>query len=134
MSQDFDINQPVLLVVKRGRFGKGYLVCAADDVTNPAPAATPEEIGEMVVAMLDDPKQPRFDESSLSIEVEEELSQESTTPPQEEDLEEENEEDDDEDPYSGLDAGDRILFSIAESVLGKARHASNSYRKKKKKR
>lgn len=136
MSENFDINQPVLLVVKRGRFGKGYLICAADDVTNPAPAANANEVGEMVVAMLDDPNQPRFDENSLSVEVEEE--QQCSAPPQEEIEDEEEEEDEEEygeeeDHYAGLDAGERLLFALGEKLVGKARSASNSYRKKKKK-
>lgn len=142
MTDKYDVTQPILILVRRGRGDRGYLVAAVDDASNPFPCADESEVGESVVQLLNDPTQPRFDEKQLGAapggyDEEEEEEEESDI---EEDEEEEEEYEDEPPPAAdpldelGLDPGEKLLFKIGEKLLGSARHMSNDYRDKRKKR
>lgn len=65
-------DQPILLIVRRGRRGRGFTVAPADDAANVEPCQDETELGEAIREMLDDPEQPRFDPSSLDAEEDDE--------------------------------------------------------------
>lgn len=146
MTEEYDVTQPILILVRRGRGDRGYLVAAVDDASNPFPCADEGEVGSAIVELLNDPKQPRFDEKQLEAaaadyEDDEEDDDEEDDIEDDEDEEEYEEEDEDEPPPPpdpldelGLDPGEKLLFKIGETLLGKARHVSNDYRDKRKKR
>lgn len=146
MATDYDVNQPILILVRRGRGDRGYLVAAVDDTSNPFPCADEAEVGKAVIELLDDPKQPRFDERQLEDlddeddedgeDLEEEVEDEAPEGEDDDDGAEGGGEDDGPDPLDelGLDPGEKLLFQIGAAVLGKARHLSNDYRDKRKKR
>lgn len=144
MTEQYDVTQPILILVRRGRGDRGYLVAAVDDASNPFPCADEGEVGSAVIELLNDPKQPRFDEKQLGAaaadyEDDEEEDEEDDV---EEDEDEEEEEEESEPPPPppdpldefGLDPGEKLLFRLGESLLGKARHVSNDYRDRRKKR
>lgn len=139
MATEYDVNEPILLLVRRGRGGRGYLVAAVDDASNPFPCVDDTEVGKAVIELLDDPKQPRFDEKQLE-ELEDDLDNDELEN-EEEDREEEEEEVDEArkeepDPLDdlGLDPGEKLLFQVGSAILGKARYLSNDYRDKRKER
>ncbi len=142
MTDKYDVTQPILILVRRGRGDRGYLVAAVDDASNPFPCADESEVGESVVQLLNDPTQPRFDEKQLGAAPadydEDEEEEESDIEEEEEDEDEEEYEDEPPapDPLDelGLDPGEKLLFKIGEKLLGSARHMSNDYRDKRKKR
>lgn len=138
-SPTYDIKDPILILVRRGRGDRGYLVAAVDDASNPFPCVDEAEVGKAVVELLNDPKQPRFDDKQLEnldedVEGEDDFEEEDSE--EEEEEIEEKEAKPEEDPFDGmgLDPGEKLLFQIGSAVLGKARHMSNDYRDKKKKR
>lgn len=144
MADEYDVKQPILILVRRGRRDRGYLVAAVDDTGNPFPCADEAEVGAAVIELLDDTKQPRFDERQLEGmgtgdgdegELEDDLDDE------EEDESEDDEEEYEDEPRApdpldelGLDPGEKLLFKVGEAILGKARHMSNDYRGKRKAR
>ena len=146
MTEQYDVTQPILILVRRGRGDRGYLVAAVDDASNPFPCADESEVGKAVVELLNDPKQPRFDAKQLEAAVadyeEDEDEEEEEEEDVEEDDEDEGEEDDgpppppERDPLDdlGLDPGEKLLLNIGTALLGKARHVSNDYRDRRKKR
>ena len=131
---DHDINLPILILVRRGRRGKGFLVCAADDMDNPAACANAVEVGEEIVEMLNDPSQAR---ANVGAEA-----PRSTAPPSRAAMEEyESDEDEDEDDepevdgfVDGLDPMEKLVFLGGKAILDKGREMSNSYRKSGKRR
>ncbi len=52
-------DDPILIVVKRGRKGRGYIVTPADN-DSPSPCMSAEDIGECIIEILDDEDQPRL--------------------------------------------------------------------------
>jgi len=67
-----DINLPILVIVRRGRRGRGFTVAPADDAANVEPCADISELGESIKELLDDPMQPRFDPAALEDDDEDE--------------------------------------------------------------
>jgi hypothetical protein len=57
----FDINEPILVLVRRGRKGRGFSVSPVEDVSNSSACMDAQELGEVIVELLDDPDQPRVD-------------------------------------------------------------------------
>ncbi len=140
MTPDYDVNEPILILVRRGRGGRGYLVAAVDDAANPFPCVDDVEIGKAVIELLDDPKQPRFDERQLEDlddneeELEGEAEAEGDDDGDEEEVSEESEPEIDPLDELGLDPGEKLAFKLGGMLLDKARHLSNDYRHKKKKK
>lgn len=145
MADEYDVTQPILILVRRGRGDRGFLVAAVDDAANPFPCIDASEVGKSVIELLNDPKQPRFDERQLEEsydEDEDDFEDEEELEEDEEDEEgDEGEDAEDEappppDPLDelGLDPLEKLIFRAGETILGKARHVSNDYREKRKKR
>ena len=141
MTDEYDVNEPILILVRRGRGDRGYLVAAVDDASNPLPCPDEGEVGKAVLELLNDPKQPRFDERQLE-EAYRSVEAGEGRPAAEEEEEEEEEDvtepaaEEDDDPFAGLDLdpGDKLLFQIGSAIIGKARHLSNDYRRPRKKK
>ncbi len=62
---DNDTSEPILVLIRRGRKGRGFSVSPVDDLGNPAMCADAAELGEVTIEMLDDPKQPRVNVQEL---------------------------------------------------------------------
>jgi hypothetical protein len=149
MTEEYDVTQPILILVRRGRGERGYLVAAVDDASNPFPCPDAAEVGNAVVELLNDPAQPRFDEKQLEAAASDSEDDGEYEDEDDDDLEDDSEDEDeyeDEDDEGdgapqgdplddlGLDPGEKLLFKVGEALLGKARHVSNDYRDKRKKR
>lgn len=132
---DHDTNLPILILVRRGRRGKGFLVCAADDIDNPAPCASEAEVGEVIAEMLNDPSQERAD---LGTDAEAPRARPQSRAAMEEyegDEEEgEGEGEEDSEFVNGLDPLEKLAFLGGKAILEKGREMSNSYRKPGKRR
>lgn len=100
MAEKNDINEPILILVRRGRKGRGFSVAAIEDVSNPAACADEAEVGEVIKEMLDDVEQPRVNINEL-------LAAGAGVPPggaaasSESDDDEFEDDDEDGDPHSG---------------------------------
>ena len=146
---EYDTSKPILILVRRGRKGRGFSVSPVEDVSNAAACADEKEIGEVIKEMLDDKAQPRVDINDL-------LSAAAEGPPPADDEEDEGdddyegdddddeeaddeESDDDEeegeDSASGTvfegvagseDPADRLLFNIFTRVVRKGQDMSSS--------
>ncbi len=106
MTDEYDVNEPILILVRRGRGDRGYLVAAVDDASNPLPCPDEGEVGKAVLELLNDPKQPRFDERQLE-EAYRSVEAGEGRPAAEEEEEEEEEDvtepaaEEDDDPFAG---------------------------------
>lgn len=148
---EHDTGEPILVLVRRGRRGRGFSVSPVEDVSNSASCADDKEIGEVILEMLDDPQQPRVNINEL-------LAAAAGAPPtrsgktdyeddEDDDEDEDDEEDDDEDDGNPLsevlngegDLADKAILWGISSILNKGRSMSSSKvsgpgpRKKKKK-
>lgn len=131
MSADkHDINQPILILVRRGRGGRGFLVSPVDSPTDVAACASTSEIGDVVLELLDDEGQPRINvedllrasEGSDDDDEDDDDSAEFSNPPAArssvEDDDEDDEEDDDgdddgeEDDEEDEDENDKPWFDV----------------------
>lgn len=65
MAEKIDINDPILILVRRGRKGRGFSVAPIEDVSNAAACADEKEVGEVIKEMLDDENQPRVNINNL---------------------------------------------------------------------
>lgn len=144
-----DTAQPILVLIRRGRKGRGYLVSAIDDPTNAAACADAEEVGAAIVEMLDDPEQPRCDLADLQDAVDGASGQQESYAAgrgrggeidgydgDEEDEDEEGDEEEGEEDDAWVDSYtsdplERLLFKAGQKVLNKGRELSNNYRKPK---
>jgi hypothetical protein len=138
-----DTTLPILVMVRRGRRGRGYLVSAADDPNDVAPCADADEVGAAIVELLDDPDQARFDQSQIESEP---STAESADDEQEtyatgdelDEYEDDDEDDEDEDEREpGLldvdpegDIATQLLVNLGRATLKKGQELSNNYRKK----
>lgn len=71
-----DTNEPILVLIRRGRKGRGFTVSPADDLANPAPCANAEEVGEVIEEMMNDENQPRVDMDAFRAASEDSSSEE----------------------------------------------------------
>lgn len=139
----FDTSGPILVLVRRGRKGRGFSVSPIEDIANAAICADEKDLGEAIVEMLDDEEQPRVnlkdflergsapaDSSSRADDEEDEDDERDDT-----DDEDEDEDDDDEahDPAEGTllegvagadDAADQIMFNLFNAAMSKGRSMS----------
>jgi hypothetical protein len=141
--QKYDINQPILVVVRRGRGGRGYAVAPVDSPTDVAACADANQVGDAIVEMLDDSAQPRVDidelmraaegdaeEVSSNQEVESSQSQDDEEAG-EEDGEEGEEEDDEEEPwYRASDPADALIIAGISKLFEKGRKVSKGSRRR----
>lgn len=61
----YDTKDPILVIVKRGRNGRGYTIAPVEDAANPAMCGEKEEMGEILEEMLNDEGQPRVNLQDL---------------------------------------------------------------------
>lgn len=146
MPQKYDVNEPILVLIRRGRKGRGFTVCPVEDIANPAVCASAGELGEVIEEMLNDEEQPRVDvnellqaasDSSPEPESEPEPKKRTATPKKESEAEskaEEDElEDEDEEEDDGIFAGvagsddpaTTLLINFAHSALAQGRKMSS---------
>lgn len=114
----YDTNQPILLVVRRGRRGRGFTVAPVEDATNPAMCGSASELGEVIEEMLDDESQPRVDLDELinagHPDSDDEKSTDSSSSNSESEGEEEYEDDEEEEAEEDGEGG--ILDGVAGSA------------------
>jgi len=145
MPQKYDVNEPILVLIRRGRKGRGFTVCPVEDISNPAVCASAGELGEVIEEMLNDEEQPRVDVNELlqaasdqgpEPEPEPEPKKRKTSPKKEEpEAESEAEEDEleDEEEDDGIFAGvagsedpaTTLLINFAHSALAQGRKMSS---------
>ena len=62
---EYNTLEPILVLIRRGRNGRGFSVAPVEDLANPALCADGNEMGEVIIEMLNDTNQPRVDVNSL---------------------------------------------------------------------
>lgn len=145
-SKTYDINQPILIVVRRGRGGRGYTIAPVDSPTDIAACTDSEQVGEVIVEMLEDENQPRVDIDALiraadgdgdeEEEGEGEREEEGNGADLEEsdedgDDEEDEDEDEEEEPwYKAQDPADALLITGLSKLLEKGRKVSKTSRRR----
>lgn len=136
-SKSYDINQPILVVIRRGRGNRGYTVAPVDSPTDIAACADAEQIGDAIVEMLEDKEQPRVDIDILMRAAEGDLEEEGEEEEGGQDLEETDEDDedgDDEDEdepwYKSSDPADALIINILSGAAKKARELSRPSRRR----
>ena len=135
MSKSYDISQPIVFVLRRGRNGRGYLVSPLDKMNDCAPCANAHDIGEVAVEILDDPAQARFDPSvQYSDDESSENYEEHEDDSDIEDIEAEDENDPREDSAgsiwdidskSKVPVEDQIIGNIATSIFSWGKSVSD---------
>jgi len=141
MPQKYDINEPILVLIRRGRKGRGFTVCPVEDISNPAVCSDAPELGEVIEEMLNDESQPRVDVNELmnaSTEPEPEPSgpqQRRRTRAQPEEVEEEEEFEDDDEPQGNdgvldgvagsEDPAAQLLINVLHGAMSKGRQMSS---------
>jgi hypothetical protein len=127
MSEEkFDKSQPILVMIRRGRGGRGFLISPVDNVLEVAACADAGEIGELIVEMLDDEKQPRVNIDQLLKNNEKALEKSKAE-------KKENDEDDDDKPWYDVSDSDnptdQLLFNGINALIGKAKSVSRPSRR-----
>lgn len=132
----YDTNEPILVLVRRGRRGRGFSISPVEDIASAAICADEKEIGEVIVEMLDDENQPRVNINDL-LNAATEPPPRSESEPEDEDDDDEDDDEDDEDEgdaaegtiFEGVagseDPADRLLFNIFSSVVRKGQSMSS---------
>ncbi len=136
--QSHDINAPILVIVRRGRNGRGYAIAPVDAPSDIAVCADSVQVGEAIVELLDDEKQVRVDLDELlnaAQEDEKEIVKDEKGGEEEEEDEEEEEEEEEEPWYRAQDPADALLIHGLSKLLEKGRKISRpSGRRRKKKK
>lgn len=141
----YDINQAILVVIRRGRGGRGYSVAPVDSPTDVAACADADQVGDAIVEMLDDENQPRVDIDELMRAAEGD-EEERAAPPsgkgagadlessdseddEEEDEDEEDEEEEEDAPWHRADdPAEALLLTGLSKLLEKGRKLSKRTR------
>jgi len=135
----YDTNEPILVLVRRGRKGRGFTVAPVEDASNPAMCQDKEELGEVIEEMLLDENQPRVNINELLSAAGAPSDSEDPEDDEEEDGYEDEDEDEDEpqgqggilDGVAGAeDPADRLLFNIFSAAVTKGQQLSSKPRKK----
>lgn len=130
----YDTSEPILVLVRRGRKGRGFSVSPVEDLANAAVCATAADVGEVIEEMLDDETQARVNVNELLRAATEQVP---VLDGSEEDDSDESDEDDSETENGKGDDGifdgvvgsdnpaDRLMFNIFSSVVSKGRSMSS---------
>jgi len=133
----YDTSEPILVLIRRGRKGRGFSISPVEDLSNASACATAADIGEVIEEMLDDESQPRVNINEL-------LRASTENVPVAADSSNDDGDDDDDEPSNGGGNGrasedgdgifdgvagsdnpaDRIMFNIFSSVIKKGRDMS----------
>jgi len=127
---EHDINEPILVVLRRGRNGRGFSVSPIDDIPNPALCLDGQELGNALIEMLDDPRQARVNINDLlSATEEEEKKSNDDSSSEDSESDEEKEEEGSGGIFDGVkdaeDPADALLINILSAALQKGREMSD---------
>lgn len=131
MAKEYDTSEPIVIMVRPGGRGRGFLVAPLDSLHNMAPCTDEEDLARVIVEMLTDPKQPRVDQAQLfnqggaSSKKMEPVGEEY----EEEEYEDEEEEEEDEWPES-MDPADRLLAEGISKIWGFAQDQGKKSRER----
>lgn len=137
-SKTYDTHQPILVVVRRGRGDRGYTVAPVDNPTDIAACSNVEQVGDAIIEMLDDEKQPRVDIDALlraadgeGGEGEEEEGGSQDLEGSDEGEDDEDDDDEEEEPwYRAQDPADALLIAGLSKLLEKSRQVSKTSRRR----
>jgi hypothetical protein len=138
MPKKYDKDEPILLIIRRGRKGRGFTVSPVEDISNPAACLTAEELGETIEEMLNDESQPRVNIKDLMAAADGDPPEADEPEGEGDDEEEEGDYDEDEDEedegiMSGVadaqDPVDKFLFNVFARVVKKGQGMSSKARK-----
>lgn len=132
--QKYNTDDPILIVIKRGRNNKGYIISPADN-DSPCPCLSAEDIGEAIIELLEDEAQPRLDANSVG--KSSQKTQEAPVPGSEQkqeaapESEPEEAEEYEDNPYAGqsatyesMDPVDKAVVSGLSWLINKAKSGS----------
>lgn len=130
---EYNTLEPILVLIRRGRNGRGFSVSPVEDLANPALCADGNEMGEVIIEMLNDTNQPRVDVNSLLGSGQDSASNAgqggSTRQHHREEYDEASAyEEDDYGQPTGVqgDFADQLLFQALNAVIGKGRSMSSA--------
>jgi len=141
----YDTSEPILVLIRRGRKGRGFSVAPVEDATNPAMCQSTEEVGEVIKEMLDDEGQARVDLKDLfSVSSGDASSDDDDYDDDDYDDDDDREGDDEDDEeeedtaagtiFEGVagaaDPTDRLLLNVFTKVVKKGQDLSSKPRKK----
>jgi hypothetical protein len=135
---DNDTKEPILVLIRRGRKGRGFSASPVDDLANPAMCADASELGEVIIELLDDPKQPRVNVQELLNAAQDEAPsgddrRDDNGHDGNEDEEDGEEEEEEGGIFSGLrdaeDPADQFLINLFSAAVNKGRDLSSKPRK-----
>lgn len=148
MPKKYDKNEPILVLIRRGRKGRGFSVSPVEDISNPAVCQTSTELGEIIEEMLDDEEQPRVDLKELmaaaTSDARDDHDRDGDDDRNDHDDHDDHDNDDEEDDEEGdgegdggimdgvvgsEDPADRLLLNIFSSLVNKGRSMSSKPRK-----
>lgn len=126
----FNTSDPILVVVRRGRGGKGFLVSPIENVSNAAPCVDAVEVGESILEMLNDTSQPRVNMDELigaaSSKIKSSKEEECEDEDEDEDEDEGEDEEEENNPLAGDgDLADKMIMFGLSSLLQKGRSMSS---------
>ncbi len=143
MPKKYNKDQPILVLIRRGRRGRGFSVSPVEDISNPAACQSTAEMGEVIEEMLDDESQPRVNVNELLAAATSD-SRDDRSDRDDDDDDEDDEDDDDRDEdedeeedegiMSGVigseDPADRLAFNLFSALVKKGQSMSSKPRKK----
>jgi len=121
-----DVSQPILIVVRRGRLGRGFLVSAVDKLNDIVPCQDKEEMADAILELLDDEDQPRVDLNELQKATSEESKNSEHSLEEGDEEESDDEEDEEQEDESANDEVQDFVTDILAGVLNRARKASRT--------
>lgn len=111
MPQKYDVNEPILVLIRRGRKGRGFTICPVEDIANPAVCTDSKDMGEAIEELLNDESQPRVNVNDLLSAA----KGEPTSSAEPEEVEEGEDDEDDEDEGDGDEGEGGIFDGVAGS-------------------
>lgn len=142
----YDTSEPILVIVRRGRRGRGFTIAPVEDASNPAIVGTKDELGEVLEEMLNDESQPRVNLDDLlsesaapSAREDDSRASDDREADDESDDEDDEDLDDDEDVEPGeggifdgvagsADPADTLLFNIFSKAVKRGQEMSSKPR------
>lgn len=134
MPQKYDVNEPILVLIRRGRKGRGFTVCPVEDVANPAVCTDSKDMGEVIEELLSDESQPRVNVNDLlNAAKSEPASSAGSQEDEDEDDEDEDDEGDEEEGEGGIfdgvagaeDPAGQLLINVLSGAMNQGRKMSS---------
>ena len=137
MTKKEDVNAPILVLIRRGRMNRGFMVSPIEDLQNPAPCSSARELGDVISEMMNDENQPRVDLNSFSngsLEKRSSDRREYNSNANEKSNNYEEEESDDSGLFNGVsnaeNPADRLVENFLGAVIRKGRSISKPHSSK----